>query len=77
MKKKDLTSLTSKSPAELAALRQDLTGQITRARMEIAMHKAKNTNIAKNLKKTLAQLLTIKREKELFEREKGEGRREK
>lgn len=47
MKKKD-TNLT---PAQLRA-------QITKAQMEIAMRKSKNTNAAKNLKKSLARLLT-------------------
>lgn len=65
MKKKDLQNLKSKTATELADLSRDLSLQIIRAKMELSLHKAKNTNIAKGLKKTLAQALTIKRAKEL------------
>lgn len=65
MKKKDLLNLKNKSAGELGDLARDLSLQIIRAKMELSLHKAKNTNIAKGLKKTLAQALTIKRAKEL------------
>lgn len=53
MKKKDLTNLKA----------ADLRAQINRAQMEIATRRSKNTNVAKNLKKTLAQVLTSLNEK--------------
>ncbi len=48
MKKKDLTNINV----------SDLRAQIAKAQMEIVTRKAKNTNAAKNLKRTLAQKLT-------------------
>lgn len=48
MKKKDLTNIKV----------SDLRAQINSAQMEIATRRSKNTNVAKNLRKTLAQVLT-------------------
>lgn len=48
MKKKDLATIKV----------DDLRAQIAKAQMEISTKRAKNTNAAKNLKKTLAQVLT-------------------
>ena len=65
MKKKDLTDLKNKTEAELDKQALDLRGQITKAQMELRLHKTKNTNIVKNLKAILARTLSIKREKEI------------
>lgn len=47
MKKKDL----AQTPA-------DLRLQIVKARLELELHKIKNTNVVKNLRRKLAQALT-------------------
>lgn len=65
MKKKDLNDLKNKSEVELEKMVVDLSLQIGKAKMDLKMHRAKNTNGAKNLKKTLAQVLTIKNLKQL------------
>lgn len=54
-KKKDIT-LTTK----------DLSDQIVKAKIELIMHKTKNTNIVKNLHRDLARALTSERERELY-----------
>lgn len=66
MKKKDVTDLRNKTLPELEKLSGELRSQITKAQMEMAMRKAKNTNLAKNLKRTLNVTLSIKREKEIY-----------
>lgn len=66
MKKKDFTDLKNKTTAELAKLANDLYGEITKAKMELSLHKAKNTNQVKIFKGDLAKTLTIKREKEIY-----------
>lgn len=48
MKKKDLTNVKV----------DELRAQISKVQMELATRRSKNTNVAKNLKKTLAQVLT-------------------
>lgn len=60
MKKKDLTDLQGKSETELNTLAEKTRMAIAKAKMDLKMHKAKNTNIVSNLRKTLAQILTIK-----------------
>lgn len=65
MKKKDLNDLKTKSAAELKSLILSLRADINRGRMELAMHKVKNTNFVKNLKKSLAQAKTYLTQKQL------------
>lgn len=65
MNKKDLGNIQTKSDAELESMASDLRGQINRAKMDMTMHKVKNTNAAKNLRKTLAQVLTFQKVKQL------------
>lgn len=65
MKTKDLSSLKSKTPAEIGAMVSDIRSQISMAKLEMATRKIKNTNIVKNLRNTLAQILTVKKQKEL------------
>lgn len=65
MKKKDLPGLRTKAVEELEAMGSDLRGQIARVILELRGHKGKDTNSAKNLKKDLARVLSIIREKRL------------
>lgn len=59
MKKKDLNDLRNKSLPELETLIAKTRAGITGGKMELAMHRAKNTNVVKLLRKNLAQMLTI------------------
>ena len=59
MKKKDLSDLRAKTKIELEAMAVKTRLDIVKAQMELKMHKTKNTNLVSNLKKTLAQILTI------------------
>ncbi len=65
MKKKDLAHIRSQTVPELEKLAGELRVQITKAKMELAMHKSKNTNIVKNLRRDLGRILSLKREMEL------------
>lgn len=65
MKKKDLQNIKTKSLPELENMAKELRAQITRAHLEISLHKNRNTNSGKSLRQTLAQVLTLKRIKEL------------
>ena len=64
MKNKDLKDLKNKTVAELDVMAGKTRAEIIRAKMELAMRRAKNTNVAKNLKRNLAQILTIRKELE-------------
>ena len=44
---------------------EEFRAQITKGAMDLKMHKAKNTNQVKNLRRQLAQALTKIREEEL------------
>lgn len=66
MKKKDTIDLKNKTVAELAKLADDLRGAVTKAKMELSLHKVKNTNQTKILKINLAKILSLKREKEIY-----------
>lgn len=59
MKKKDLNDLRNKTTGELNILIAATREKIVKARMDLVTHRSKNTNVAKNLKKDLAQMLTI------------------
>lgn len=63
MKKKDLLELQGKTAVELERLVLKTRLEITKAKMELKMRKSKNTNIVSNLRKSLAQILTIKNAK--------------
>ena len=64
MKNKDLKDLKNKTVAELDVMAGKTRAEIIRAKIELAMRRAKNTNVAKNLKRNLAQILTIRKELE-------------
>lgn len=63
MKAKDKNDLKSKTVAELDKLGVDFAGQIVKSKMELALHKIKDTNKIKNLKINLARVLSLKQEK--------------
>lgn len=62
MKQKDLNDLRNKTVAELESLAAKTRDEITKAKMDMAMHRSKNTNIVSKLRKDLAQTLTVKNE---------------
>jgi ribosomal protein L29 len=62
MKKKDLNDLRVKTGAEMDSLISKLRGEITKARLDLVTRKTKNVNVVKNLRKNLAQMLTIRQE---------------
>ena len=64
MKHKDLGDLRNKTAAELDTLAGKTRAEIAKAQIELVTHRNKNTNAAGNLKKTLAQILTVKKELE-------------
>lgn len=65
MKRKDLQDLKNKTIAELEKLSSELNVQIRKFQLESKMRKNKNTNLAKIIKKDLARILTVKRQKQL------------
>lgn len=68
MKKKDLQLIRSKSLSELYALVKGKKEELTLTYAKLKAGKVKNTSILKNLKKDIAQLLTLIKEKEIFEK---------
>ena len=68
MKRKDLSDLRNKTIAELEKSAAALSGQISKVRLELSVHRAKNSNQAKNLRRNLAQTLTIRKEKLFLEK---------
>lgn len=80
MRKKELKELKAKSLAELKNLANVKRSESLRAKASLAAGKEKNLKKVKSLRYDLAQILTVIREKELFEKEtadvdakKGEG----
>ncbi len=63
MKKKDLLELQGKTAIELDKLVLKIRMDMVKAKMELKMRKSKNTNVVSGLKKSLAQILTIKNAK--------------
>lgn len=59
MKRKDLKGLFTKSSAELEGVLADLEKQTSSLSMQLESRKLKNTNAAKNLKRSIAQVKTI------------------
>ncbi len=59
MKKKDIADLNNKTKAELTKMAGDMRKQIEKAALDLKGRRTKNTNVAKNLKKDLARVLTI------------------
>ena len=59
MKKADLNNLRAKTKVELEKMANQLRIDVTKAKMDLKMRRTKNTNLAKNLRRNLAQILTI------------------
>lgn len=66
MKAKDISDLRNKTVVELTKMAADLGVEINKVRMSQATHKNKNTNIASNLKRKLAIILSISSEIKLY-----------
>lgn len=65
MKKKELTELRSKEVGELIKLLKDKKEKLAKLAPEIAIGKEKNLKKAAILRKEIAQILTMVREKEI------------
>ncbi|MFZ5932976.1 MAG: 50S ribosomal protein L29 [Patescibacteria group bacterium] len=69
MKKKDLIELRNKKIADLKKLAQEKDLELTKAGVKIADKSEKNLKKVKNIRRELAQVLTVTREKEIVEKE--------
>jgi ribosomal protein L29 len=69
MKKKELTDIKVKKSEELIGLVKDKKLKLSKVQVEIKAGKEKNLKKIKNLKKDIAQILTIAKEKEIVEKE--------
>lgn len=69
MKKKDLTDLRNKEINELEKLLSKKRNELINTYAKIKAGQEKNLKKAKNIKRDIAQILTIIREKELLEKE--------
>lgn len=65
MKKRDLADIKNKNIKELKAEANRLEKELANLKLEIALGKVKNTSTAKGIKKSIAQVKTILRFKEL------------
>lgn len=72
MKAKRLNDLRSKTVKELEKMVFDMKKDLLKVEVTLATGEQKNLKGAKNLKKDIAQILTIAREKEITERESKE-----
>lgn len=68
MRKKDLAQLRKKTLEELSVLVSQKGTQVAKLRQEILVGKTKNVHAAAGLRRELAQIKTIIREKELNEK---------
>ncbi len=69
MKKKDLTDLRNKKVSELEKLLSKKRNELINTYAKIKAGQEKNLKKAKNMRRDIAQILTIIREKELLEKE--------
>ncbi len=69
MKKKDLTDLRNKKINELEKLLSKKRNELINTYAKIKAGQEKNLKKAKNMRRDIAQILTIIREKELLEKE--------
>ncbi|OGM19158.1 50S ribosomal protein L29 [Candidatus Woesebacteria bacterium RIFCSPHIGHO2_01_FULL_38_10] len=70
MKKKDLKILRLKKNEELKSLGYEKKKELLRIGAEVKVGKEKNLKKVKMLRKNIAQILTLIREKEIWEEEK-------
>lgn len=68
MKRKDFTDLRTKDIKTLKKLAMEKKLEVAKKKMEIMGGKEKNIVAAGNLRKELAQILTLVREKEIIEK---------
>jgi len=69
MKKKDLLDLRSKKTGELEKLLSKKRNELINTYVKIKAGQEKNLKKAKNIRRDIAQILTIIREKELLKKE--------
>ncbi len=67
MKKKDYTDLKSKSVKDLLKMVSAKTNEAAKKQMEIAGGKEKNLKVVANLRRDIAQILTLVKQKEIVE----------
>lgn len=67
MKKKDLSELRNKDVGELKKKSEKLRLEIVKAKADLTASKEKNLKKVKNLRRDLAQILTLIREKQILE----------
>lgn len=70
MKKNDLTEIKSKQTKDIMAKIRDLEKEKVNFQIELAMGKTKNVHGLAAIKKTIAQTLTIARQKLILEADK-------
>ncbi len=70
MKKKDLRQLRTKTIEEIKRLVAQKKQELLLYYAKIKSGKEKNTSMLKNIRRDIAQMLTIVREKEILERNK-------
>lgn len=68
MKKKDLQLLRKKQLSELVALVRSKKDELVLSYAKLKADKLKNTSVLKNLRRDIAQILTLIKEKEIFEK---------
>ena len=76
MKKKELTNLLTKDVEYLTDLVAKKRIEFTKIKAEMKVSKEKNLKKTKNLRRDLAQVLTILKEKEIFQKEKSNTEKE-
>ena len=69
MKKKDVETLRGKEVAEIKKALAGKRADLIKAQVEMYGGKEKNLKKAKNLRREVAQMLTIIKEREILERE--------
>lgn len=69
MKKKELNNLREKKLKELVKIAQERKLELAKTSAQIKAGKVKNIKKKKNLKIDIAQIMTVIREKEIFEKE--------
>ncbi|KKQ51952.1 50S ribosomal protein L29 [Candidatus Woesebacteria bacterium RIFCSPHIGHO2_01_FULL_39_17] len=69
MKKKEIQDLRGKTQAELKKKAEDKRLELSKIVVNLKASKEKNLKKAKNLRRELAQILTVLREKEILERD--------
>ncbi len=68
MKKKDFTDLKNKTVKDLTKLVVEKNQAAKKTRMDIAAGKEKNLKAYKNLRRDIAQILTLVKEKQIMEK---------